>query len=134
MGSSGSDWLARARGVSPDEATLRGVSALIMAFFAAIIGIVSELENGIRGLIQTLSAVRDLFITLLTEPTVILEMTARFTAFELTAGSWSFFGPFTLAVGVGSIAVAFWVWAVFDPPIPLPGFLGRIVNRDRDDD
>lgn len=127
------DWLGRAEGVRPSEAMIRGISALIMAAFASAIMFMEELAMGLARILDVLGAIRNFFTAFIEAPIIILTDTARYVAFTLTQGEWAFFGPLTLAVGVGSIAVAFWVWYLFDPPIPLPGFLNRIVNRDKED-
>lgn len=127
------DWLSRAEGVRPSEATIRGISALIMALFAAAINFMEELALGLTRILDVLGAVRNFFVAFIEAPIVILVDTAQYVAYTLTQGEWAFFGPLTLAVGVAAIAAAFWAWQIFDPPIPLPGFLGRIVNRDRRD-
>jgi hypothetical protein len=92
-----------------------------------------RLAAGLAGLLDILGSIRQLFSAFIESPIVIVSQTSQYVAFVLTQGEWAFFGPATLAIGVGAIALAFWAWAVFDPPIPLPGFLDRIVNRGDDD-
>lgn len=112
---------------------VQGISAFILAAFGAAIMFMERVADAVAGLMDVLASVRALFSAFFEAPIVILSETSRYVAYTLTAGEWAFFGPLTLPVGVASIAIAFWVWAVFDPPLPLPGFVGRLVNRDEDD-
>lgn len=127
------DWISRAEGVRPSEAMIQGISAFIFAMTAAAIMFFERLVAGLASVLDVLQSVRRFFSAFIEAPIVILTDTARYVAFVLTQGEWAFFGPATFAVGVFSIALAFWVWYVFRPPIPLPGFLGRLVNRGRRD-
>lgn len=115
----------------PSEAMMKGISAFILSVSAGVITIQQEFTAGLADLMDLLGAVRDLFTAILTEPIGIIEVTAEFSGLSLTQGDWAFFGPFTFAVGLASVGVAFWAWFYIDAPIPLPGVLGRVVNRFR---
>ena len=112
------DWIARAKGMNPADATSQGVSGLILAIFGAFIGLIAALEDGIAKVIGLLSDFRDLIATFFTSPEVILEETAQYSAEALTVGDWAFFGPATWAVGVAAIGLGFYAWTLLDPDIP----------------
>lgn len=111
-------WIDKAEGMSPSEATSQGISGLILAMFGIAITIVSAIGAGLADVIGVLSDFRSLIGTFFTSPEIILTRTAEYAADALTVGDWAFFGPATWAVGVGSIALGFWVWTLLDPDIP----------------
>lgn len=113
------DWIDKAEGLSPSEATSQGISALILAIFGVLITISEAFADGLSKVIGLMADFRDLIATFFTSPEVILETTAQYTADVLTyGGDWAFFGPGTWAVGVLSIALGFYVWTLLDPDVP----------------
>lgn len=112
------DWLSRARGMSPAEATEQGISGAILAVFGGIIMMIEALFQGLSRLMEVLGDLREFIGAFFTAPIEILTETASYVAFTLTEGDWAFFGPGTFAVGVLSIVLAWWVWTLFDPDIP----------------
>lgn len=124
MSASDFDAFDRAEGSSPAEAAETGISAIIFQFFAGISVVLAAAFDGIADLFDTLAAVRDTLITIITSPTPILTATAEFSAFSLTQGDWAFFGPFTWVVGVGVVAGGFLVWDALDPDLP---FIQRLM-------
>lgn len=112
------DWIARARGLSPAEATQQGLSGVLLAFFGGIAFLIGAFFDGLSMVLEVLGDFRDFIGAFFTSPIVILQDTAAFTAAALTTGEWAFFGPFTWAVGVLSIVAGFWIWTLLDPDIP----------------
>lgn len=112
------DYLSRAEGDDPAEATSRGIAGVILAIFGGLIGLVNAFFDGVADVVGVMSDFREFIGAFFTAPIQILEETASFVAFELTRGEWAFFGPGTFAVGVMSIVLAWWVWNVLDPKIP----------------
>lgn len=119
-----SRWLDRAEDTSPDKAAKQGFSGIILVIAGGIIAIIEAMFEGISEVIRVLSDLRDFMAAFFTQPIQILEGTAAHTVFELTAGDWAFFGPFTFAAGVVAIAVAWWAWNILDPDIP---FLNQLL-------
>lgn len=115
---SDTDWIARARGDSPADATRRGLSGLILAIFGGMVMIVGAFFDGLSKVLEVFADFRDLIGAFFTSPIPILRDTAAHTAHVLTQGEWAFFGPMTWAVGVFSIVLGFWVWTLLDPNIP----------------
>lgn len=61
-------------------------------------------------------------------PARIINEAADFTAFSITQGEWSFFGPLTFAVGVVAVLLGMWVFVRAGSRInfsPLSFFFGR---------
>lgn len=112
------DYIDKAEGMSPADATEQGISGVILAIFGGMVMIVEAFFEGISKVIGVLSDFRDLIGAFFTSPIQILEETAAHTAQVLTTGEWAFFGPATWAVGVFSIVLGFWVWTLLDPDIP----------------
>jgi len=124
MSSSDDDFLARAEGSSPAEAAQQGISGIILAIAGGIIAVLTAFFEGLDRLFEVFRAARDFLVALITNPITILDATAVETARSLTTGAWSFFGPATFAVGVGSIIAAFWIWDAADVSIP---FVDRVL-------
>ena len=124
MSSSDDDFLQRAEGSSPAEAAQQGISGIILAIAGGIIAVLSAFFDGLDRLFDVFSAARDFLVALITNPITILDATTAETARSLTTGAWSFFGPATFAVGVGSIIAAFWIWDAADVSIP---FVDRVL-------
>ena len=119
MSSSGDDYLSRASGMSPAEAVENGISGVFLAIFGGIIMLVSTLFERVGDFFEIISASRDFFISLLTSPIAVIEAGVSQTVYSLTAGEGSFFGPFTLPVAVGVVALSWMVWNRLDPEIPI---------------
>ncbi|APE95424.1 hypothetical protein RH831_08885 [Halodesulfurarchaeum sp. HSR-GB] len=113
------DWIERAQGLNPAEATSQGISALILAIFGIAITISEAFSDGLARVLGVMADFRDFVAAFFQSPITILNETADFTAFSLTQGDWAFFGPGTWAVGVASIVFGFYVWTVLDPDIPI---------------
>ena len=124
MSSSDDGWLESAEGKSPAQAAQDSISGIILAIAGGIIAVVEGFFGGLDELLAVFSSARQFLTALITNPIVIIEATAGETARSLTVGAWSFFGPLTLAVGVFSVAAAFWVWDLLDVSIP---FVDRIL-------
>lgn len=119
MARSGLDWIREADGESPASATIRGMAGAILAFFGGVILVIESAFEGLTELLDVFSAARDFLVTLISSPAMVIEGAAGETVRSITVGEWAFFGPMTLAVGVGSVALAWWVWSVLDPEIPI---------------
>jgi hypothetical protein len=115
------DWLSRARGLSPGEAIEQGISGIILAIAGGIIGLVSTFTDSLGRLFGILDAAREFAVSLITNPTTILEISALDTAGWIASTN---LGPLGFAVGVAAIAAAFWVWDAADVSVP---FLDRIL-------
>lgn len=113
------DPLDRAEGTTPAEATQQSLAAIVFAITGGIILVIEAFFGGLDQLLEVFAAVRDFFVSFFQAPRTIIEDTAIHTAWELTAGEWAFFGPGTFAVGLISIAIAWWAWNLLDPDIPL---------------
>jgi hypothetical protein len=119
MSSSGDDYLSMAEGTSPAEAVQRGLSGVALALFGGVIMLLSTAFEKIGDFLEIISASRDFFVALLTSPIAVIEAGVQQTIFSLTAGAWAFFGPLTLPVAVGTVAVSWMVWNRLDPEIPI---------------
>jgi hypothetical protein len=119
MSSSGDDYLSMADGTSPADAVRQGISGVFLALFGGIIMLLSTAFEKIGDFLEIISASRDLLVALLTSPIAVIEAGVSQTIYSLTAGDWAFFGPLTLAVAVGSVAVSWMVWNRLDPEIPI---------------
>jgi len=124
MSSSDDDFLAMAEGSSPAGSAQRGISAIILAIAGGIITVITAFFDGLDRVLEVFGAARDFLVALITNPITIIQATAAETARSLTVGEWAFFGPATFAVGVASIALAFWVWDAADVSIP---FVDRVL-------
>jgi len=117
--SGGTDWISRARGLSPSSAASRGVSGIILAGAGAVIAVIAAIGDGLAEILGIFSAGRDFLVTLITAPEMIIVGGAQATVESFTTGDWAFFGPATFALAVGSVAGGYWVWTVVDPSIPV---------------
>lgn len=125
---SGSDALDRAEGTDPADAARQSFSAIIFAIAGGISMVIGVFFDGFANVVGRMRDLGEFISAFFLTPIPILEETADFTAFELTAGDWAFFGPFTFTAGVVAIGVAFMAWVWLGAPIP---FYGNLFDRFR---
>jgi hypothetical protein len=117
--SDGSDYLSMADETSPADAVRQGISGVFLALFGGIIMLLSTAFDRLGDFLDIIAASRDFFRALLTSPIAVIDAGVSQTIYSLTAGEWAFFGPFTLPVAVGTVALSWMVWNRLDPEIPI---------------
>jgi hypothetical protein len=120
----GMKFLEEAKGVNPTDASRRGISGVILAFFAGLAFIVETFLGGIASLGAVFDDIRAFLSGLFTGPLEILQVSA-----EASAIATQQFGILAFVVGVGIIIAAFRLWDASNVELPI---VDRFNFRGRD--
>lgn len=114
-GVTGGGYLDRGDGMSPTEAVRALFTAPMLAIAGGLSFLIGSMFESIADIGQVVRAAWGFLVALLTEPTIILEMTARASAISISES----FGLLAFPVGVGIIIIAFYLWELSGIGIPI---------------
>jgi hypothetical protein len=95
---------------SLSETIQNGIAGILMGIAASLIsGILSVADLLIKPIDALALALQDVVRAFIVEPLMIIVQGARTSAFSLAPGGGFDLGPFTLALGIGSVLLGYWV-------------------------